>query len=74
MRVRLVIRRSQVRSLLFWQHSFMEIDQEIFFMVILSLLLIQEGHLSVSGKRMGVNTDQLLRRQSLPRKKCGQVN
>ena len=35
-----------------WQHSFMEIDREIFSMVILSLLLIQEGQLSVSGKRM----------------------
>ena len=34
------------------QHSFMEIDHEIFSMVILSLLLIQEGQLSVSGKRM----------------------
>ena len=35
-----------------WQHSFMEIDHEIFSMVILSLPLIQEGQLSVSGKRM----------------------
>ena len=35
-----------------WQHSLMEIDYEIFSMVILSLLLIQEGQLSVSGKRM----------------------
>ena len=34
------------------QHSFVEIDHEIFSMVILSLWLIQEGHLSVSGKRM----------------------
>ena len=34
------------------QHSFVEIDHEIFSMVILSLLLIQEGQLSVSGKRM----------------------
>ena len=34
------------------QHSFMEIDHEIFSMVILSLLLIQEGQLSVSGERM----------------------
>ena len=34
------------------QHSFVEIDREIFSMVILSLLLIQEGQLSVSGKRM----------------------
>ena len=34
------------------QHSFMEIDREIFSMVILSLIPIQEGQLSVSGKRM----------------------
>ena len=34
------------------QHSFMEIDREIFSTVILSLPLIQEGHLSVSGERM----------------------
>ena len=34
------------------QHSFVEIDYEIFSTVILSLLLIQEGQLSVSGKRM----------------------
>ena len=33
-------------------HSFMEIDHEIFSTVILSLPLIQEGQLSVSGKRM----------------------
>ena len=34
------------------QLSFVEIDREIFSMVILSLPLIQEGQLSVSGKRM----------------------
>ena len=34
------------------QHSFVEIDHEIFSMVVLSLLLIQEGQLSVSGERM----------------------
>ena len=34
------------------QHSFVEIDHEIFSMVILSFLLIQEGQLSVSGERM----------------------
>ena len=34
------------------QHSFMEIEYEIFSTVILSLLLIQEGQLSVSGERM----------------------
>ena len=33
------------------QHSFMEIDHGIFFMVILSLPLIQEEQLSVSGER-----------------------
>ena len=34
------------------QHSFVEIDNEILSMVILSLPLIQEGRLSVSGERM----------------------
>ena len=34
------------------QHSFVEIDHEIFSMVILSHPLIQEGQLSVSGKRI----------------------
>ena len=34
------------------QHSFVEIDQEILSTVILSLPLIQEGQLSVSGERM----------------------
>ena len=34
------------------QHSFVEIDHEIFSTVFLSLPLIQEGQLSVSGKRM----------------------
>ena len=34
------------------QHSFMEIDHKIFSTVILSLLLIQEGRLSVSGEGM----------------------
>ena len=34
------------------QLSFMEIDHEMFSTVILSLHLIQEGQLSVSGKRM----------------------
>ena len=45
-------RRSQVQPRQGWQHSFIEIDQELFFMVILSLPLIQEGQLSVSGERM----------------------
>ena len=34
------------------QHSFVEIAHEIFSTVILSLPLIQEGQLSVSGERM----------------------
>ena len=34
------------------QHSFVEIDHEIFSTVILSLPLIQEGLLSASGERM----------------------
>ena len=34
------------------QHSFVEIDHEIFSTVILSLPLIQEGQLSFSGERM----------------------
>ena len=47
--VRLVIRRLLVRPQSGQQHSFLEIDHEIFSTVILSLLLIQEGQLSVSG-------------------------
>ena len=34
------------------QHSFVEIDHEIFSTVILSLPLIEEGQLTVSGERM----------------------
>ena len=34
------------------QHSFVEIDHEIFSTVILSIPLIQDGQLSVSGERM----------------------
>ena len=34
------------------QNSFVEIDHEIFSTSIMSLLLIQEGQLSVSGERM----------------------
>ena len=37
------------------QHSFAEIDLEIFSTVILSLLLIQGGQLSVSGERLRIN-------------------
>ena len=35
-----------------WQHSVVETDHEIFSTLILSLPLIQEGQLSVSGERM----------------------
>ena len=42
----------QVRPPLGWQHFFVEIDHEIFSTFILSLSLIQEGQLSVSGERM----------------------
>ena len=47
-------RRLQVQPLLGQQHSFMEIDHEILSTcaVIFSLLLIQEGQSSISGKRM----------------------
>ena len=36
------------------QHSFVESDHEIFPMVILSLPLIQEEQLAVSGKRISI--------------------
>ena len=52
MRVQLETRRSRVGPRRGRQHSFMEIDHEIFSTVILSLPLIQEGQLSVSGERM----------------------
>ena len=48
-----------------------EIDHELFSTVILSVPLIQEGQLSVSGERMYTSTGSLLRGLSLPRKKCG---
>ena len=50
--VRLETRRSRVQPRRGRQHSFMEIDHEIFSTVILSLPLIHEGQLSVSGERM----------------------
>ena len=49
------------------QHSFVETDHEIFSTVMLSLLLIQEGQLSVIGKRM-YSTGLPLRGLSLPSK------
>ena len=50
--VRLETRKSRVQPHRGRQHSFVEIDHEIFSTVILSLPLIQEGQLSVSGERM----------------------
>ena len=49
--VRMETRRSRVHPRRGRQHSFVEIDHEIFSTVILSLPLIQEGQLSVSGER-----------------------
>ena len=74
MLIQLDIRRSRVRSPRVRQHSFMKIDYELFSMVILSVPLIQEGQLSVSGKRMCTSTGSPLRGLSMPRKKCGKVN
>ena len=51
MRVRLEI-RSRVLPPPRSEHSFVEIDNETFSTLILSLPLIQEGQLSVSGERM----------------------
>ena len=50
--VRLETRRSQFKPHRGRQHSFVEIDHEIFSTVILSLPLTQEGQLSDSGERM----------------------
>ena len=50
--VRLETRRSRFQPRRGRQHSFVEIDHEIFSTVILSLPLIQEGQLSVSGERI----------------------
>ena len=56
MGVRLVIRRFEFDPSWLRQQSFVESDREIFSVVILSLPLIQEGQLSVSGERMCTNT------------------
>ena len=52
----------------------MEIDHEIFSTVILSLSLIQEGQLSVSGERMCTSTGSPLRELSLPRHDLNSVD
>ena len=51
------------------QHSFVEIDHEIFSTVILSLPLIQDGQLSVCGERMCTIPVNRLRGLSLPSKR-----
>ena len=51
-----VVRRLQVLPPPGQQHSFVEIDHEIFATVILSLPLIQEGQLLVSDKKNAHNT------------------
>ena len=38
---------------LFWPHTFVEIDREIFSVAIFSVPLIQEGQLSVTGESTG---------------------
>ena len=57
MRIRLVISRLRVRPPPGRQHSFVEIDHEIFSMVILSLPLIQVGQLLVFWWKNVHNTD-----------------
>ena len=52
MPVQLVNSKLQVQPPPGRQHSFMESDHEILSTVFLSLLLIQEGQLSISGERM----------------------
>ena len=52
MRVQFVIRMLLILPPRGRQHSFVEIDHEVFSMVILSLLLIQEGQLPFSGKEL----------------------
>ena len=69
------LRGLRVRSPPGRQHSFVEIDHEIFSTVILSLQLIQEGQLSISGITKNVlNTDLPLRGLSVPSKSVVQVN
>ena len=49
-------------------NTFVEADYEIFSKVILSLPLIPEGHLSVSGKRMHTSIGYPLNRLNLLKK------
>ena len=50
--IRRVFRRSWVRSSSLAEHSFVAVGHEIITTAILSLLLVQAGQLSVTGKRM----------------------
>ena len=50
------------------QHFSLKIDHEIVSTNIFSLLLIQEGQMSVSGYRMCTSTGKPFRMLSLPRK------
>ena len=45
-------RGCELCTILAWTHTFMEIDREIFSIIILLLLLIQEGLLSVTSESM----------------------
>ena len=45
-----------------WQHSFVEFGHEIISTVFLSLPLILEGQLSVTGKECALSTGKLPRR------------
>ena len=56
MHAQLVIRRSDFNSRYARKQSFVVIDQEIFSTVTLSLPLIQERQLSISGKRICTHT------------------
>ena len=53
------------------RHSSVKIDHEIFSAVIFSLLLIQEGQLSVCGNRMYTSTGYPLTWAMPAQEKCG---
>ena len=54
------------------QHSLVGIGNEIISMAILSLLLIQEGQLSVNGKTVCISTGKLsLIEEALAQEQCG---
>ena len=63
-----------LQSLSFPQYSFVEIDHEIFSIVILSLPLIQKGQLSVFLARECAQNWLTAYRTKPAQKKCGEVN